>query len=109
FSLLSLFVLRRTPSSTLFAYTTLFRSPPVAFLGGSQRAGHRGDPALHLVQRLLQFQDAGKGSVFEVHPHILIGPVLLVLFPTAGDRKSTRLNSSHVSISYAVFYLKKKN
>src|SRR5690625_6456234 len=70
---------RRPPSSTLFPYTTLFRSRPQ--LG---------------AQCLL------------VSPHRLgvHGPTV----PQAGpDRKSTRLNSSHVAISYAVFCLKKKN
>src|SRR6266704_5187890 len=65
-------MIRRPPRSTLFPYTTLFRS---------SRAGH------------------GHG---ELHPPVPGHPVQL-------DRKSTRLNSSHVSISYAVFCLKKKN
>src|SRR5699024_12123627 len=67
--------MRRPPSSTLFPYTTLFRSGPVP--------PHRIDgwPA--------------RGGV-------------IARAVTGGDRKSTRLNSSHVSISYAVFCLKKK-
>src|SRR5690349_23459427 len=73
-------ILRRPPRSTLFPYTTLFRSflQPVrqVILRPAHRIVWRGD------------QDA--------------------LGDAAGDRKSTRLNSSHVEISYAVFCLKKK-
>src|SRR5438876_4608024 len=68
-------MIRRPPRSTLFPYTTLFRSvPPPQCLPGS--AGHRRSPCDAAVRQ---------------------------------DRKSTRLNSSHPSISYAVFCLKKKN
>src|SRR5437899_8227817 len=67
-------MIRRPPRSTLFPYTTLFRSkPPGAY-------GPGGDRALNAVGI------SGKGR----------------------DRKSTRLNSSHLGISYAVFCLKKK-
>src|SRR5699024_12682078 len=92
---LSFCIIPRPPTSTLFPYTTLFRSVEVdgqsAVEGdGLQRVGgHR----------------AGEVTADEV--------VLLALgfaFDEVGaDRKSTRLNSSHVSISYAVFCLKKKN
>src|SRR5699024_12625329 len=83
------------PCSTLFPYTTLFRSPPIRFdvrerldlLRGTrtheQTVRGRGGRGPHLGRR-----------------HHRPGPE---------DRKSTRLNSSHVSISYAVFCLKKKN
>src|SRR5690625_5971434 len=81
-------MLRRPPRSTLFPYTTLFRSPEQSVL----------------LQR--QFGAVPPGLTVEVRP----GPVefchgLAIGF---GDRKSTRLNSSHVAISYAVFCLKKK-
>src|SRR3712207_7674923 len=70
-------MIRRPPRSTLFPYTTLFRSPA----GGE---GFRGEPHVPLSPR-------GRG------------------WRTPGlDRKSTRLNSSHANISYAVFCLKKK-
>src|SRR3712207_7383620 len=68
-------MIRRPPRSTLFPYTTLFRS------------GHAG-------QRLVDHQGGGH--------HRAQGDAL------APDRKSTRLNSSHANISYAVFCLKKK-
>src|SRR5579859_8234147 len=63
-------MIRRPPRSTLFPYTTLFRSPALRDCPGAFYADCRGGPA--------------------------------------GDRKSTRLNSSHSQISYAVFCLKKK-
>src|SRR5690242_21388396 len=70
----------RPPRSTLFPYTTLFRSEP-----GRRR--HRADPARTRLP----------GGAGAARHH-----------GGAGDRKSTRLNSSHMSISYAVFCLKKK-
>src|SRR5437868_8940902 len=81
---------RRPPRSTLFPYTTLFRS--------------EGNPALmnlRLMQTLTVAQNAGHTLVFGMPGGFT--PL------KNGDRKSTRLNSSHVSISYAVFCLKKKN
>src|SRR5256886_7530790 len=80
-------MIRRPPRSTLFPYTTLFRS-----LLGSLGA---------IVLSQL------------AHWNTLISPLAILLafvFSAAvGDRKSTRLNSSHSQISYAVFCLKKKN
>src|SRR5690348_17526361 len=73
-------MIRRPPRSTLFPYTTLFRS---ARIGGMVRPRGR-------VERV------GEGLELE-HARLV-----------ARDRKSTRLNSSHPSISYAVFCLKKK-
>src|SRR3712207_8938461 len=84
-------MIRRPPRSTLFPYTTLFRSPhrergaarrvvPIELAGGHvQRRGH---------------EDARRRDGAD-HRDV-------------GDRKSTRLNSSHANISYAVFCLKKK-
>src|SRR5215475_15528922 len=63
-------MIRRPPRSTLFPYTTLFRSPPHHSAADAANRAHPG--------------------------------------PRGADRKSTRLNSSHVKISYAVFCLKKK-
>src|SRR5205809_5974122 len=79
-------IIRRPPSSTLFPYTTLFRSrqlPPLERVPLRDRA----DMSLYAVTR-----EAGPGWAS--------GGIL--------DRKSTRLNSSHGYISYAVFCLKKK-
>src|SRR2546429_4375710 len=79
-------MIRRPPRSTLFPYTTLFRSPEKGRL----------EPAAHgaLPGYLLQV-----GSVFRKER---------VAAVSLQDRKSTRLNSSHGYISYAVFCLKKK-
>src|SRR5690349_24058719 len=87
----------RPPSSTLFPYTTLFRS-----LVDDPPAGERGQIATAVV-----------GAVVD-DDHFAIEAVLIEDAPRRGhalaeDRKSTRLNSSHVEISYAVFCLKKKN
>src|SRR5690349_22247360 len=81
-------MIRRPPRSTLFPYTTLFRSPS---------RDEDADCLLALCQWALAQRD----------PAGLVA-VLRVASPQAIDRKSTRLNSSHVEISYAVFCLKKK-
>src|SRR2546430_9693181 len=92
-------MIRRPPRSTLFPYTTLFRS-------------------IDLDQSLGTGQDADKGVI-----EFVAGPILDRLLSNLHlvcnrlkelqfgqlDRKSTRLNSSHSQISYAVFCLKKKN
>src|SRR5689334_24530379 len=86
----------RPPRSTLFPYTTLFRSFASDTYALQSHLRLRGlDPAKHL--RLV-------GSR---HDRVLRPADILAAF-TAEDRKSTRLNSSHSSISYAVFCLKKK-
>src|SRR5438874_8269436 len=89
-------MLRRPPRSTLFPYTTLFRSgADIKEL--EQAAWNAADPPdLHDLMRLIE--DCSKPIVMAMHGSALGG----------GDRKSTRLNSSHVEISYAVFCLKKK-
>src|SRR2546427_1019245 len=95
-------MIRRPPRSTLFPYTTLFRSAPAAALPRSVESGAR-RPVLHAPQvRTLEFADHGADSRAarpDLHPGGDVG---------AQDRKSTRLNSSHSQISYAVFCLKKK-
>src|SRR3712207_8270920 len=89
-------MIRRPPRSTLFPYTTLFRSLRIAAIGHAVlallhhhgRHGGHGLDALHV--HLIELLDEGQDGVDQ-------------------DRKSTRLNSSHANISYAVFCLKKKN
>src|SRR5436309_16099400 len=73
-------MIRRPPRSTLFPYTTLFRSRNDQFL-------------------VVGLNRPGK---------VELSHLLSLSYPSFGDRKSTRLNSSHVKISYAVFCLKKK-
>src|SRR2546427_2354623 len=85
-------MIRRPPRSTLFPYTTLFRS--------------------HVLQHAAQLAVAAIFHRFEVDL-VTVGPGADVVEHLGGrvavrDRKSTRLNSSHSQISYAVFCLKKK-
>src|SRR2546422_2266725 len=80
-------MIRRPPRSTLFPYTTLFRSAL-----DLQRFGHAHRAILRHAPDVV---------APEVHEHAVLGQLLR-------DRKSTRLNSSHGYISYAVFCLKKK-
>src|SRR5256885_10495466 len=82
-------MIRRPPRSTLFPYTTLFRS-----VAGQRRhaaVGHMGDGNTRALLEQLSREMQGRSHA------------------RAADRKSTRLNSSHLVISYAVFCLKKKD
>src|SRR5439155_24267135 len=91
-------IIRRPPRSTLFPYTTLFRS-----LQSLRELGYIEGQNLAIEVR------SADGRV-ERLPELaaeLVG-LRVDLIIAAGDRKSTRLNSSHVAISYAVFCLKKK-
>src|SRR3712207_7580759 len=89
-------MIRRPPRSTLFPYTTLFRSNVLDVVHGAGGGMIVRQPHLWLT---LQVCDTGRGvDVLELDP---------ALDPKV-DRKSTRLNSSHANISYAVFCLKKK-
>src|SRR3712207_7607170 len=99
-------MIRRPPRSTLFPYTTLFRSEALgtrgvpALVGGLRRdAEHRG-----LVRVAGQRRVGGELG----GPSPQLGEVA-VADGRQRDRKSTRLNSSHANISYAVSCLKKKN
>src|SRR2546430_3990193 len=94
-------MIRRPPRSTLFPYTTLFRSRAAL-----ERLPVIGNDAGGVV---------GLQTVLDLLPALLIVPGVLLLArprthrrPLGRDRKSTRLNSSHSQISYAVFCLKKK-
>src|SRR5256886_12666456 len=101
-------MIRRPPRSTLFPYTTLFRS--VDSLG---MAFSRAQLAVHLiVHPVLQARRDRRGHLVDIgangaqaaHPESW----QLYEIDRVRDRKSTRLNSSHSQISYAVFCLKKK-
>src|SRR3712207_8602688 len=86
-------MIRRPPRSTLFPYTTLFRSPEsledvLVVVEGREEYGHD-------VRILLPETPHELDAIHARHPDVQ-------------DRKSTRLNSSHANISYAVFCLKKK-
>src|SRR5690349_21970806 len=95
-------MLRRPPRSTLFPYTTLFRSPEVLAL----HVGHETSEERNLFRLLNEREPGGKSCRYRAGVRRVITPRFLVKF--FEDRKSTRLNSSHVEISYAVFCLKKK-
>src|SRR2546430_6571616 len=97
-------MIRRPPRSPLFPYTTLFRSEPaarVALLGQLEDGHHRQQPLLHgeLKAGAQRREFAVDGRPGRPGGEARGGVV---------DRKSTRLNSSHSQISYAVFCLKKK-
>src|SRR2546430_13609527 len=82
-------MIRRPPRSTLFPYTTLFRSTERTFLG-------------------MPYAPRGVGHLRGEEPFPVAARAALANTQLRRDRKSTRLNSSHSQISYAVFCLKKK-
>src|SRR5690554_7393117 len=84
-------MIRRPPRSTLFPYTTLFRSWLTRYAPRFQAADIEGFETVFPSSKLNSFQNQMSGRM-----------------PSGKNRKSTRLNSSHVRISYAVFCLKKK-
>src|SRR2546427_8603914 len=92
-------MIRRPPRSTLFPYTTLFRSDVVDYLAAPPHAEVD--------------VDVGQGDTLRVQETLEQQAVLQRVhvgdLQRVADRKSTRLNSSHSQISYAVFCLKKKN
>src|SRR5689334_23988995 len=98
-------MIRRPPRSTLFPYTTLFRSSPKV-----------GDPPEASNMRLVGMSDLQARSAYQPTIHKQGDRFIAYIghhggtpeVPKPLDRKSTRLNSSHSSISYAVFCLKKK-
>src|SRR2546430_9196254 len=97
-------MIRRPPRSTLFPYTTLFRSAVYEAVRADKEFNKR--VAIKLVKRgmdtdfiLRRFRKERQILAALDHPHIAL---------LLEDRKSTRLNSSHSQISYAVFCLKKK-
>src|SRR3712207_7837808 len=95
-------MIRRPPRSTLFPYTTLFRSDLVRRAGGPRLRGKKGR-----IETLYTAPPAGS-IVVRLDE---MGPLGAKSYPgrdLVRDRKSTRLNSSHANISYAVFCLKKK-
>src|SRR5207253_11505119 len=98
-----------TPPSTLFPYTTLFRSVLAPYVRNDASIDSLQQAAAALEKAL---RDRGFGLHRVSLPPQEVGAsvrLTIVQFTIARDRKSTRLNSSHVAISYAVFCLKKKN
>src|SRR3712207_7271213 len=98
-------MIRRPPRSTLFPYTTLFRSRPEVRVGRlEQGLDLHADEARALLLHAVLLDALEPDGV--VHQEISLRGVREVA--ASQDRKSTRLNSSHANISYAVFCLKKK-
>src|SRR3712207_8162619 len=90
-------MIRRPPRSTLFPYTTLFRSHDKQSL--AYLRAHTTTPIA--TGENLQLREG--------FWDLIVNDLCDVITPDLQDRKSTRLNSSHANISYAVFCLKKKN
>src|SRR3712207_8943697 len=90
-------MIRRPPRSTLFPYTTLFRSATLL-------------ESTVVVRRRFDPEDCLRTVVEHQCRSLVVVPVMMqrILRLPPSDRKSTRLNSSHANISYAVFCLKKK-
>src|SRR3712207_7753277 len=91
-------MIRRPPRSTLFPYTTLFRSGPTSFC------------FFHCFMRNLYSNRFGNFFIYSFFHQLdlFLCHSFVVTEIKSKDRKSTRLNSSHANISYAVFCLKKK-
>src|SRR2546422_7683843 len=92
-------MIRRPPRSTLFPYTTLFRSPDHE---PPRRFGRLAALLVHAGRDVGMRDHPGAGPAQRHRAEVVIGMMV------RQDRKSTRLNSSHGYISYAVFCLKKK-
>src|SRR3712207_7310305 len=89
-------MIRRPPRSTLFPYTTLFRSGREAAAAGAEEAVDRHEERREQERPDQEAHRPRRKDLPERHEAV------------GADRKSTRLNSSHANISYAVFCLKKK-
>src|SRR3712207_7461167 len=89
-------MIRRPPRSTLFPYTTLFRSADDVRVGHDRAVGLDEEPGARALAGLDRRDRRAGGGVDLADRRLVL------------DRKSTRLNSSHANISYAVFCLKKK-
>src|SRR3712207_7514532 len=92
-------MIRRPPRSTLFPYTTLFRSTQ----GAVDSAKQSGMQGMYSIESIAKTISAGKDE-----EEVWIEQHYFKDYKHCEDRKSTRLNSSHANISYAVFCLKKK-
>src|SRR3712207_8541629 len=99
-------MIRRPPRSTLFPYTTLFRS---SFYGLRRDRFTEYQPARSVREKFdLVASTPGLTGIELKYPFDFDDPKLVQSLLDGTDRKSTRLNSSHANISYAVFCLKKK-
>src|SRR3712207_7025095 len=95
-------MIQRPPRSTLFPYTTLFRSTGIqASRTPAMHEREGAEQGLRYIYKLVDLE------ALALTPDAL--PEIVTAAKRFGDRKSTRLNSSHANISYAVFCLKKQN
>src|SRR3712207_8801655 len=94
-------MIRRPPRSTLFPYTTLFRSLAISNNQGTASSSNTSQDYLKITNGLDNRNKTPNNRIRYLQ--VLVAVILI-----GGDRKSTRLNSSHANISYAVFCLKKK-
>src|SRR3712207_7376537 len=111
-------MIRRPPRSTLFPYTTLFRSQNLVVVAtevetilGVAATTRAGEITLNYVSPKARFRGVSKALIEHLEAQARqpgLDRCTLNSTETARDRKSTRLNSSHANISYAVFCLKKK-
>src|SRR5437762_6017812 len=98
----------RPPRSTLFPYTTLFRSRHLE-IARAVRVAHQPDRRQDLLERLVAEGGIDGQIAVRIRMNLVRAELLQRrVHPFTRDRKSTRLNSSHRCISYAVFCLKKK-
>src|SRR3712207_7720785 len=97
-------MIRRPPRSTLLPYTTLFRSKVSEAIEAVTRVAHHLAGLADVAELLGQLQQTHFGA-----DDLLVSCHGRCPLHAEADRKSTRLNSSHANISYAVFCLKKKN
>src|SRR5690606_41763322 len=95
-----IFMIPPPPSPTLFPYTTLFRSKLARLVAEA--------PELSDIEAYFHDEIVSDSSFMAQSTQALHKPLRDIVGQVARDRKSTRLNSSHVKISYAVFCLKKK-
>src|SRR3712207_8862190 len=99
-------MIRRPPRSTLFPYTTLFRSVRILQAGVHALSAHRTVDVRRITeQEAAPLAELLRATVMDP----IRGKPVTSFKRKRGDRKSTRLNSSHANISYAVFCLKKKS
>src|SRR3712207_7065296 len=102
-------MIRRPPRSTLFPYTTLFRSRQLERDRDRDERHQQVRPAVAAEQEPAQVEAlAPAGGHAEGSYGLGLSDAVRLRRQEVGDRKSTRLNSSHANISYAVFCLKKK-
>src|SRR3712207_8723511 len=102
-------MIRRPPRSTLFPYTTLFRSDEVLSALDVIGKGRRHGPTVIGDYEVLELLERTDDETLYRARHRFMHALPDVRLRVVSDRKSTRLNSSHANISYAVFCLKKKS